>query len=150
LLENVSPVLGRSDHHSVLGASESIRPIDGVLKERTGPYEGTVLLLLVITEPLLDESPDSPSFAASKHDRPQLTGINAHGPSLRISPLPRPLHKQEMCQHAVEELPRFEHERIDASGAAAVSRPAASRQWVVSTGRSEERVHKKGFFRRAE
>jgi len=78
LLENVSPVLGRSDHHSVIGASQSIRPIDGVLKERTGPYERTVLFRLVITEPLLDESPGSLSFAASKHDRPQLTGISAH------------------------------------------------------------------------
>src|SRR3990172_5351512 len=78
LLENVSPVLGRSDHHSVLGASQSIRAIDGVLKERTSPREHTVLLRPVITEPLLDESPGSLSFAASKNDRPEVIGVNSH------------------------------------------------------------------------
>jgi hypothetical protein len=72
-------MLGRSDHHSVLGASQSIRPIDGVLKERTSPREHTVLLRLVMTEPLLDESPGSLSFAASEHDRPQANRISTHG-----------------------------------------------------------------------
>src|SRR3990172_11157002 len=79
LLENVSPVLGRSDHHSVLGASQSVRPIDGVLKERTSPRERTVLLRLVMTEPLLDESPGSLSLSASEHDRLQANRISTHG-----------------------------------------------------------------------
>jgi hypothetical protein len=52
----------------VLRARERRQAIQGMLKHRTGSNECAVLLGLVMSEPLLQERPESLSFAAGQND----------------------------------------------------------------------------------